>query len=117
MKKFFRYTKTDKLIRLSLQIAALLLIAQLGYIAFSYRSLPILIPLFNQLSWGEARFGQRFEIFFPSIIVVIVFITNLLLLNHVYERMPLIARILGITILLISLLSFIFTIQTISILI
>lgn len=116
MKRFFNYIKQDKIIKLCFQIAGVLLLGQLLFIGFSFFSLPPLIPLFNQLPWGEARLANKFTIGIPSGIVIIVLIGNLLLLNTVYEKSPLLARILGITALLISLLACIFTIQTISIL-
>ena len=115
MKKLFKYTKTDKIIRLTTQIAATLIVFELLYTAISYFSLPPLVPLYNQLSWGEERLGLRFEFFIPSLIALIFLFSNLLLINKIYEKMPLVARIISITTLLISLLSFIFTVQTLHI--
>src|SRR6266496_1061063 len=68
MKELFKYAKIDKIIRLSLQISVVLLLCAFIYSVFSYFSLPPLLPLFNQLPWGEERLGQRFEIFLPSLI-------------------------------------------------
>ena len=115
MKELFKYAKTDKIIRLSLQASGVLLLSELVYTVISYFSLPPLVPLFNQLPWGEERLGQRFEIFLPVIIAFVFLLINLLLLNKLYERLPLISRILCITTLLISVLSFIFTVQTLHI--
>ena len=115
MKDLFKYAKTDKIIKLSLQASGALLLSELIYTLVVYFSLPPLVPLFNQLPWGEERLGQRIEIFLPVIIALIFLLINLLLLNKLYERLPLISRILSITTLLISVLSFIFTIQTLHI--
>lgn len=117
MKRFFKYVKQDKIIKLSVQISGVLLLGQLIYIGISYFSLPPVLPLFNQLPWGEERLGQQFEIFIPAILVLLVIIGNILLLNRLYEEAPLVSRILAITTLIVSLLAFIFTIQTINILI
>lgn len=115
MKELFKYAKTDKIIRLSLQISLALVLSEIVYTLFCYPSLPPLVPLFNQLTWGEDRLGQRFEIFIPSLTALLFLTTNLILLSKLYERMPLVARILSITTLLISILSFIFTVQTLHI--
>ena len=115
MKKLFKYAQTDKIIKFSLQISGVLLLAQLLYAVFAYFSLPPLVPIFNQLPWGEERLGQKFEIFIPALLTLIFLFGNLLLVNRVYDRMPLLSRILSITTLLINVLSFIFTVQTLSI--
>lgn len=115
MKKLFKYANTDKIIKFSLQISGFLLFAQIVYTAFSYLSLPPLVPLFNQLPWGEERLGQKFEIFIPGILTLLFLIGNLLIVNALYERMPLLSRILSITTLLVSVLSCIFTLQTLTI--
>ncbi|SRR6266403_6251073 len=115
MKELFKYAKTDKIIKLSLQASGALLVSEIIYTLVVYLSLPPLVPLFNQLPWGEERLGQRFEIFFPSMVSFVFLLVNLILLNKLYERLPLISRILSITTLLICVLSFIFTIQTLHI--
>jgi len=115
MKNLFKYVRTDKIIKFSMQISALLLCGQLIYAIFSYFSLPPLVPIFNQLPWGEQRLGQKFEIFIPALLTLIFLSTNLLLVNKLYERMPLLSRMLGITSLLINVLSFIFSMQTLTI--
>ena len=112
MKELFKYIKIDKIMRLSLQIATVLLFGQIVILAFFYFSLPPLIPLFNQLPWGEDRLGHRLEIFLPSGIALLFLMSNLFLANHLYERLPLVARILSIATLLLSILSGIFTMQT-----
>lgn len=115
MKNLFKYVKIDKIIKWSFQLSAILLVGQIVYTAFSYFSLPPLVPLFNQLPWGEDRLGQKYEIFLPSILAVVFLICNLFLINNLYEKLPLLSRILSITTLLISILSFIFILQTLSI--
>jgi len=115
MKDLFKYAKTDKIIRMSLQASGALIFGEIVYTLVVFFSLPPLVPLFNQLPWGEERLGQRFEIFFPALIALLFLFINLLVLNKLYERLPLISRILGITTLLISVLSFIFIIQTLHI--
>lgn len=115
MNELFKYIKSDKILKWSFQISVALLLFQIVYLAFSYFSLPPLIPLYNQLPWGEARLGSRLEIFIPSGITLMIIIGNLLFVNKLYNQMPLLSRLLSITTLLISILSFIFTLQTLTI--
>jgi hypothetical protein len=93
-------------------ISGMLLLSQVIYIGFFYLSLPPFLPLFNQLSWGEERLGTKIEIFLPVVIAILFLLFNFFLLNYLYEKMPLVARILGITTLLIAIISFIFILQT-----
>ena|SRR5258708_5273769 len=112
MKKFFKYAKADRIIKWSLTAALLILIAELGYIGIFYFSLPPVLPLFNQMPWGQDRLGTRVEILLPVLITVSFFIINLILALKMYEKMPLVSRIVSITTVLISLLSFIFVVRT-----
>lgn len=115
MKNLFKYVKSDKIIKGSFQLSTILLLSQIVYTAFSYFSLPPIVPLFNQLPWGEARLGQKYEIFIPCMLALLVLISNLFLINALYEKLPLLSRILSITTLLVSILSFIFIFQTLRI--
>jgi len=112
MKEFFKYAKSDKIIKWSMITSFILILTQLIYIAFFYFRLPPFLPLFNQLPWGEERLGAKIEIFLPTVIVLSFLLFNFFLLNQLYEKMPLVSRILGITSLLISALSLIFVSQT-----
>ncbi|MBI5122726.1 hypothetical protein HZA75_02590 [Candidatus Roizmanbacteria bacterium] len=115
MKEIFKYVKTDKIIKWSVQISIGILLIEIIYSTISFFFLPPLVPLFNQLPWGEERLGAKWGIFYPSLIVFLFLAGNLLLLNSLYEKMPLVARVLSVTTLLISILSFIFIVQTLHI--
>lgn len=113
MKKLFSKIKADK-ITLWGCIASILLIFLNGlYIGLSYSSLPPFVPLFNQMPWGEARLGTREQIFMPLIIVVVITIGNFLLASLLYEKIPLISRILSITTVLVSFFALLFAVRTI----
>lgn len=112
MKKLFRYVRADKIIRLAISIALLLILFEIGFILFSFFSLPPYLPLFNQMTWGESRLGTQLEIFLPVMITLLFFGLNFFLLNRLYEKMPLVSRMLGITTLLVTILSFIFIVRT-----
>jgi hypothetical protein len=115
MKKIFKYVKSDKIIRLSMSISLALLLVETIYVGLFFMQLPQYLPLFNQMPWGEERLGSRLEIFLPIVVTLLFLIFNFFLLNKLYERMPLMSRILSITTILITALSVIFTIQTLQI--
>jgi len=113
MSEISNLVKADKIVRWGMTFSFVLLLVQAGLLAFYYVKLPQIIPLFNQLPWGETRLGSRFEIMLPLIITAIFFLSNYFLLRKLYITMPLVSRIIGITTLLVSLLSLIFVIRTI----
>ena len=114
MKDLFKHLKSDKIIKWTIIISCLLLLSEIFYLALFYFSLPPFLPIFNQLPWGEERLGAKIEIFFPVVVAISFLIFNFLLLNQVYEKMPLLSRMLAITTFLITILSFIFTLQTLN---
>jgi hypothetical protein len=77
-----------------------------------FLQLPPIVPLFNQLPWGDARLGAKYEIFLPLVITTVFFLFNSFLPRKLYSNMPLVSRILGITTLLCALLSLVFVIRT-----
>src|SRR6266851_8619860 len=112
MSEVSNLVKADKIVRWGMTFSFTLLILQAGLVAFFYLKLPPVVPLFNQLPWGDARLGAKFEIFLPLSITALFFIFNYLLLRKLYLSMPLVSRIIGITTLLASSLSFIFIART-----
>jgi hypothetical protein len=104
--------KADKIIRWGMTFSLLLLFFQAVVLAISYFKLPPVVPLFNQLPWGQERLGTKYEIFLPLAMTAVFFLFNYLLLVKLYSNMPLVSRILGITTLLASLLSFILIVRT-----
>jgi hypothetical protein len=112
MKKFINLLKTDKIIKWGTLTACALLVFTTAYVLFFYFSLPPLIPLFNQMPWGSARLGTKIEVFLPIAIAIIFFTCNLFFITRLYERMPLLSRMLSVTTFLITLLTFIFMIRS-----
>lgn len=104
--------KADKIIRWGITFSLILLFLQAVLLAIFYFKLPPVVPLFNQLPWGEARLGIRLEIFLPFGFTTIFLLFNYVLLTKLYVTMPLVSRIIGITTFLASLLSSIFIIRT-----
>ena len=117
MKGLFKKINADKIIRLATYISVAFLILHLLYIIIAFSYLPPFLPLFNQMPWGEERLGIKIEIFLPFIIGLSFFFLNLLLALRLYEKMPLVSRILSITSMLINILAIIFVIRTIELIV
>lgn len=113
MKKYFKYLKEDKLILRVFVITFIIIVVTLIYIILNYTKLPPLLPVFNQLPWGEERLSATPGIFIPLVIVVVVFIMNILASAIIYLSSPLISRMLAITSFLTALLAFLFIVRTI----
>ena len=107
----------DKIIRWGTCATLVLLGLHALYLGIFYRMLPPLVPLFNQLPWGDSRLGTRLEILLPWIITVVFLCVNYFIMTKLYSTMPLVARILSITTLLASLLAIIFIFRTIQLII
>jgi len=112
MRGLFSHIKGDKIIRWGLGTAAILIVLEGAYVGLFYFSLPPYLPLFNQMPWGESRLGIKAEIFLPILLAISFLILNSFLLTRLYEKMPLLSRILSITTLLNTLLSFVFIVRT-----
>lgn len=112
MKEAYKQVKADKITRLAMAVSLVLILLHIVYLAFFYFSLPPIIPLYNQMPWGEARLGGRLEVLIPIGITAIFFIFNYFFLAKLYSAMPLVSRIIGITTMLVTLLAFIFIVRT-----
>lgn len=113
MKKFFNTLKKDKLIlRLSI-ITIFLILLSVIYILINYSKLPPLLPIFNQLPWGEKRLSGTPGIFIPAISVGAILFFNFIISGFAYPRSPLISRLLIVTSFITALLNLLFTVRTI----
>lgn len=113
MKKYFNYLRGDRLILRLFSIGFLLTIITIVYILLNYSKLPPLLPVFNQLPWGEQRLSSTWGIFIPSGVVLVILITNIVISSLAYPRSPLISRMFAVTGFLTSLLALLFVIRTI----
>ena len=112
MNAAFKKVQGDKIIRIAMSISLGLIVMHALYIAIHFLTLPPVLPLYNQMPWGETRLGSKLEIFIPLALTVVFFIFNYFFLAKLYTTMPLVSRIIGITTLLVSFLSIIFIIRT-----
>lgn len=107
----FKHLKYDRIVRRSFFVSLTLIIITFFYIIFSYSYLPPYIPIYNQLPWGLNRLGEKFMVLLPLIITTVLLLINIIYAQFIYEKMPLIVRMLSVTTMLISLLTLIFTIR------
>lgn len=107
--KFFQ----DKIIFFGFSITAFFIFTAFIIFLVSLRILPPYLPIYNQMPWGEQRLGTRLEIVIPIILVLVLGLSNLFFSKSIYEKMPLVARILAITSLSISFLALFFAGRTI----
>lgn len=113
MKEFFRDIISDNTIKLGFAISFLSIFITLIFVIFSYHNLPPFIPIFNQLPWGEQRLGVTISIFIPIILIFLILICNLVISSKVYKKIQLASRMLAITSLIVSIITFLFVLKTI----
>ncbi len=114
MKELIDQIKTDRVTNWGIKISAFLLVIELILsITSFFFFLPPLIPVYNQLAWGEERLGTKIEIFIPIGINIIFLFINYLLSLFLYQKSPLLSRIISVATMLITLLTLIFIIRTI----
>lgn len=117
MKSLFKKISADRIIKLSAYFSFGFLLIHLIYTSVSYNFLPPVLPLFKQMPWGEEQLGLKIEIFLPFLITLSFFLLNFFLSLWLYDKLPLLSRILSITNLLVCVLSFIFIIRTIQLIV
>lgn len=113
MKNIISRLRSDRILLRSFLLSILLEILTVSYALLNYNNLPPLVPIFNQLPWGDQRFMTTAGIFIPAIIFMFIFVSNLIIATLVYSKNPLISRIIAATTLLISVMNFIFIVRTI----
>ena len=113
MKEFFKEITADNITQKGFLACFIITLLSTAYAIFYFNNLPPLIPLFNQLPWGEQRLIGTAGVFIPSAIAFLIFLINLVLASLVYKKAPLLSRILAVTSFLISILTFLFVIRTV----
>ncbi|HVZ58219.1 MAG TPA: hypothetical protein VG935_00490 [Patescibacteria group bacterium] len=90
-----------------------IIVVSLVFLLVVYRSLPPLIPLYNQLPWGVDRLSPRIGLFLPTLLGLGIIIGNSTLIVFFAERMQITARMLTLTTILISTLILVFIFRTV----
>lgn len=112
----FNYIREDKTVMTGFILSFFLIALSFFSIAFSFMQLPPLVPVFNQMPWGVERLGSKIELFIPLMIIVLITIFNAFFTNAIYKSMPLVARILCATSLLICVFLLLFVFRTLQVL-
>ena len=86
-------------------------ILQLLLVLIFYAHLPPVVPLFQQLPWGYDRLAIKPAVFLPFFLSLIIFFSNFFFANNIFTKIPLIARMLCATALLICFLSLLITVR------
>jgi hypothetical protein len=113
MKDFINNIKADKLTYRGFIISFFVGIFTLLIIIIAYKNLPPLIPIFNQLPWGEQRLTETVGIFIPLVVFAFIFVFNLSFTSLIYSKNPLIARIVAAVTLILAIMNFVFIVKTI----
>ena len=113
MKEFFKDIRGDKTARFGFLGACILSHLTFFYVLLTYRNLSPFIPIFNQLPWGEQRLGITLTIFIPILIDWLIIILNLFISVLLYQKMPLVSRMLAITTFVVTTLTFLFVVKTV----
>ena len=111
MKDFINNIVSDKLALRGFFISFLLMLFTALFILVNYLNLPPFIPIFNQLPWGNDRLTSTVGIFIPTIIFGFVFLFNIIFTSIVYNKNPLIARIVAAVTLILAFMNFLFVIK------
>ena len=101
----------DKIIRSSTIGTSLMFLMTILVVLLNYTHFPPFLPLYNKLAWGYARLGHTYEIAIPICLALFLCIGNILFAKYIYDRVPLLARFLSLTMLLIGLFICIFIIK------
>jgi hypothetical protein len=112
MNDIFKKLLSDRIVKQSSIISAVLLFTTLLYVIIVYRFLPPFIPIFNQLPWGMERLGERVTIFLPVVIAMCLYGINIIFSQIMYTKMPLVVRMISITTFFISFIICVFIIRT-----
>lgn len=117
MKELVKTISSDKILRFGTLFSFVLILLSLLYSGLTYTSLPPVMPLYNQMPWGEDRLGIKLELFILPGFAFLILLINSLLAYALYERMPLVSRALAITCFLVSLIISVFIFRTIQLVI
>ena len=113
MKNLINNLKKDKLTFRGFVISLLLTLITFLYIAINYSNLPPIIPIFNQLPWGNNRLTPTIGIFIPLLVFIAVFIFNIIFTSLIYSKNPLVARFIAAITLILAMMNLLFIFRTV----
>ena len=113
MKEFFKDIIRDKTASFGFTSAFILSVITFIFILFTYKNLPPFIPIFNQLPWGEQRLGITLTILIPILADLLIIISNLVIATVIYQKTPLVSRMLAVTTFITTILICLFVVKTV----
>jgi len=113
MSALIKQLSSDKIVWWSILASLGCLLLSLSFIFLFYKALPPVLPLYNQLPWGTERLGPKLRLLIPVVICFAFLLSNAIISNYVYEKIPVLARILNVTTFLIALLTAVFVFRII----
>ena len=114
MRGFLTNIRVDKIILNEFVISFIVVLITIAIVLVNYKNLPPLIPIFNQLPWGNQRLVPTPGIFIPIALYFAVFIFNVFFSYTLYKKKnPLLGRIIAAVTLLIAVMNLIFIIRTV----
>lgn len=109
--------KIDKIVYYSSLSSLVTILLSSVIVGIFYRLIPPIIPLYNQMPWGETRLAAKSALFLLLALGFGIYILNLIILHYLYNSIPLLSRILSVTTVLTILFVFFIVARTIFILI
>lgn len=113
MNAFFENLNEDKVLKGGIYLDLFFVFASFFYIFINLKNLPPVIPLFNQLPWGDQRIIETMWIFMLPSLSLIILLGNSTFSEIFYKKNPLVARLFIAGSLLFSILVLLFIIRTI----
>lgn len=113
MNAFYKNLNEDKALKGGIYLNLFLVFVSFFYIFINLKNLPPVIPLFNQLPWGDQRIIETVWILMLPTLSFIILVGNSVFSEIYYKKNPLIARLFIACSFMISILVFLFIIRTI----
>ncbi len=113
----FKKLFADNIVLASFISVFAMLVFYVIFLLVMYQKLPPVVPLFNQVPWGEARLATKMQLFIPFGIVCAIVIGNTGIVIFFSSEIPLITRLVSLTNFLITLFALLLMVRTVLILI
>lgn len=91
--EIFKSFKNDQSVRLAGRLSFLLLVFCFGLFLFTLRRLPLQVPLFYSLPWGEEQLAPTLALLFLPLGILLVALLNSLLIMAILSKYSLAAKI------------------------
>ena len=113
----FKKLFADKIVLLSFIGIAITILIYVIFLLITFHKLPPVIPLFNQVPWGEGRLATKIQLFLPFGIASMIVAINTSILLFFLSDTPLVTRFVCLTNFLVTLFALLLAIRTVLIII